>query len=120
MSGQPERLRRSENGGPVVLDADDGPAGGLRSFECLFRAGCVVELALCVVVADEQAQTRLVGMLAEVEQRDVAVRVPASKKRAAARATPDPDRLLWAVVEVVGLGLVPDRAAVVVARVLER
>ena len=46
--------------------------------------------------------------------------LPAARTRPAAGAAPDADRLLRPVVEVVGLGLVRDRAAALVARVLER
>ena len=86
------------------------------SLERLLGAGRVVELALGVVVQDEQAQGRLVRVLGEVEHRDVAVRVAGGEQRPAAGAAPDADRLLRAVVEVVGLGLVGDRAAALVAR----
>ena len=46
---------------------------------------------------------------------DVAIRVPGREQRAPTRAVPDTYRLLWPVVEVVGLGLVGDGAAVLVA-----
>ena len=89
-------------------------------FERLLGAGRVVELAVGVVVQDEQAQRRLVRVLRELEHRDVAVRVAGGEQRPAAGAAPDADRLLRAVVEVVGLGLVGDRAAALVAGVRER
>ena len=90
------------------------------SLECLFGAGGVVELALGVVVQDEQAQGRLVGVLGELEHRYVAVGVAGGEQRSATGAVPDADRLLRTVVEVVDLGLVGDRATAVVAGVRER
>ena len=105
---------------PVVLDADHRPALCLRPLQRVFRAGDVVELPVCIVVEDEQAEERLVGVLREVEHRNVAVRVAGGKERSAADTAPDPDRLLRAVVEDVGLRLAHDRAASVVARVVER
>ena len=74
-------------------------------FEGLLGAGGVVELALGVVVEDEQAKRRLVGVLGEVEHLDVAVGVARGEKRPTTGAAPDPDRFLRAVVEVVGLAL---------------
>ena len=97
---------------PVVLDADDRPALGARRVECLLGAAGVVELALAVVVVDEQAQRRPALPAREPEHRDVAVRVARGEDRAAADAAPDPHRLDRAVVEDVGLGEVDDRAAV--------
>jgi hypothetical protein len=47
--------RFSENLAPVVLDANDGPPVGSSTFECLLRAGDVVELSVGVVVEHEQA-----------------------------------------------------------------
>src|SRR5207244_1159941 len=63
---------------------------------------------------------RLVLMLRDVEHRDVAVRVTGGQERPAAGTTPDPDWLLRAVVEIVGLCLVRDRATTLVARVIQR
>src|SRR3954452_15178118 len=75
----PSRNRRlgpgSEHLGPVVADAYDRPALAVGSFERLLGAGGVVELALGVVVEEEQAQEWPVAVLREVEHRDVAVRV---------------------------------------------
>ena len=59
-------------------------------------------------------------MLGEIEHRDIAVRVASRQDPPAAGAAPDPERLLRAIIEVVGLGLVRDRATLVVAGVLER
>ena len=59
-------------------------------------------------------------MLGELKHRQVAVGIAGRQDWPAAGAAPDPDRLLRAVVEIVGLGLVGDRAATVVAGVLER
>src|SRR5690606_21601109 len=111
---------RSEDRRPVVRDADDGPALAAGLPERLLGAGRVVELPLGVVVPDEQAQERPVLLPREVEHGDVAVRVADGEQRPAARAAPDPDRLLRAVVEVVGLGPARDRAAAIVGGVLER
>jgi hypothetical protein len=80
----------------------------------------VVELALGVVVEDEQSKERLVGMLGEVEHRNVAIRVAGSEEGSAADTAPDTDRLLRAIVEMVGLRLARDLAAAFVARLLER
>src|SRR5436305_9770919 len=73
----PERRRRGvlENGGPVVLDADDRPPELVGVFECLFGSAGVVELALVVVVEHEQADAWLVRMLGVFEHRNVAVGV---------------------------------------------
>ena len=46
---------------PVVLDADDGPAVRLRALERVLGARRVVELALGVVVEDEQPERRVVA-----------------------------------------------------------
>jgi hypothetical protein len=54
-------------------------------------------------------------MPGEIEHRDVAVGVPGGEQRSAADAAPDADRLLRAIVEVVGLSLMGDRAATIVA-----
>src|SRR3954452_12318200 len=109
-----------EHGLPVVLDADDRPAVGDCLVERLLGPGGVRELALAVVMQDEQSQRWLVAVLGEVQHRDVAVGVTARQQRPAAGAAPDADRLLWAVVEVVGLWLVRDRSSAVVAGVRER
>ena len=61
--------RMSEDGGPVVLDADDRPAAFGGPLQCLLGAGGVGELALAVVVQDEQAKGRPAGMLGELEHR---------------------------------------------------
>ena len=74
------------------------------SLERLLGAGGVVELALGVVVEEEQAQRWACRRAGEVEHRDVAVGVAGGEQRAAAGAAPDADRLLGPVVEVVGLG----------------
>src|SRR3954471_14184891 len=59
-------------------------------------------------------------MTCELEHRDVAIGIADGEERSAPGPAPDPDRLLWAIVEVVGLRLVRDGAAVTIARVLER
>ena len=59
-------------------------------------------------------------MAGELEHRDVAVGVAGGEQWPAADAAPDADRLLWAIVEVVGLGLMCDRATTLVADVFER
>src|ERR1039457_5591847 len=114
------RRRLSEDGGPVVLHADDRPAALLGAFQRLLGTARVVELAPAVVVADEQAKGRLALMVGELEHRDVAVRIARGEERPAAGPAPDPDRFLRAIVEIVAFGLVRDRAATVVAGVLER
>src|SRR4051794_37447227 len=60
-------VSRAEDAVPVVVDADDCPVVAGCLFECLLGTGGVVELALGVVVEDEQAQGLLVAVLAEVE-----------------------------------------------------
>ena len=90
---------------------------GVGSLERLLGAGGVVELALGVVVEDEQPQGRPVGVLGELEHRDVAVGVAGGEQRPAAGAAPDAHRLLGPVVEVVGRRRVGDRAAALVAGV---
>jgi hypothetical protein len=104
----------SEDGGSIVLDADDRPAALVGPLQCLPGAAGVIELALAVVMQDEQAKGRLVLMLGEIEHRDVAVRVASRQERPSAGAAPDPDRFLRAIIEIVGLGLMRDRAATVV------
>jgi hypothetical protein len=59
-------------------------------------------------------------MLGELEHLAVAVGVAGGEQGPAAGAAPDPDRLLGPVVEVVGLRLVRDRAAIAVAEILQR
>src|SRR5512133_1149602 len=59
-------------------------------------------------------------VLCEVEHLDVTVRVASGDHRSATGAAPDSDRLLRAVVEIVRLRLVGDRAAALVAGVIER
>src|SRR3954452_21959719 len=56
-------------------------------------------------------------MLAEGEHRDVAVGIAGSDQRSTPGSTPDANRLLRAVVQVVGGRRVRDRAAAVVVRV---
>jgi hypothetical protein len=99
------RLARKD-GGPVVLDTDHGPPIGLSLAERLLRTRGVVELALGVVMQEEEPQCRPVGVVGELEHRRVAIRVAGREQRASADPVPDPHRLLRAVVEVVGLGLV--------------
>ena len=72
-------------------------------------AGRVGELALGVVVEDEQPQCRAGPSAGVAEHRDVAVRVAAGEDRPAADPAPDPDRLDRTVVEDVRLGRVGDR-----------
>src|SRR5215217_1321487 len=98
----------SEDGRPVVLDADDRPAAHAGLLQCLLGATLVIELALAIVVEDEQSKERLVLVPREVEHRDVTVRIPGSEERSAADAAPDAKRLLRAVVEIVGLCLAHD------------
>ena len=69
---------------------------------------------------DEQTEGRLVLARGEFEHRDVSVRIAGGEHGPAADATPDPDRLLGTVVEVIGLGVVRDRPATVAARVPQR
>src|SRR5207342_2685842 len=114
-----DRLRWSEDRGPIVPDADDGPAIGARLRKRLVCAGRVRELALGVVVDDQQAERRLVIVLGELEHLDVAIRVAAGDDRSAPGPAPDPDRLLWSIVEVFRRGFVRDRAAPLVGGVLE-
>src|SRR5215217_237563 len=47
-----------EHGGPVLVDADHGPAVGAGQLEGLLGAAGVVELALGVVVQHQQPQPR--------------------------------------------------------------
>jgi hypothetical protein len=79
----------------------------------------VVELSLCVVMQEEEPQGRPVGVVGELQHRRIAIRVAGREERASADLVPDPHRLLRAVVEVIGLGLVGDGAALVVAGVGE-
>jgi hypothetical protein len=72
---------RSEDGRPVVLDADDRPSVGLGAFERVLRAGGVVELAFGVVVQDEELQC---GLSAWWATRASARRRSSSRPRAAA------------------------------------
>src|SRR4051812_49841326 len=111
---------RSKDGGPVVSDADRGPTVRGGPFQRLIGAGAVVELALLVVVHHEQAQGRVVGVVGELQHRDVAVGVARGEDGPAARAVPDAYGLLGTVVEVVGFGLVGDGPAVDAAGVGER
>lgn len=62
-------VARAEDGVPVALHAHDDPALGLRVFEGVLGAGCVGELAVGVVVQDEQAQRRAVRRPREVHHR---------------------------------------------------
>src|SRR3954471_11476298 len=68
--GESGCCERSEDGVPVVADADDRPTLVGGSPERFLGAGGVVELALGVVVEHEQAQRRPVLALAEVEHLD--------------------------------------------------
>src|SRR3954463_15369980 len=90
-----ERARRygSEDAGPVILDADDRPTVGGGLVERLLGSCGIGELALGVVVQDEQAQERLVAVLAEVQHRDVAIGVAPRQQRPAARSTPKGGRV---------------------------
>src|SRR5204863_69048 len=118
LGGAVQALR--EDGGPVVLDAGDGPAARVGPLERLLGPARVVELPLAVVVVHEHPKERRVLMLGELEHRDVAVRVTDCEDRSASGPAPDADRLLRAIVEIVGLCLVRDRATSVVAHVFER
>src|SRR5687767_11899929 len=113
------RGSRSEHGGPVVLHADDGPSVAARLLEGGLGAGRVGELAVGVVVEDEQAQERSLDVLREVQHRAVAVAVAGGEQWSAADPAPDPDGLLGPVVEVVEHRGVGDGAAVLVACVGE-
>ena len=112
------RLARKD-GGPVVLDTHHGPPIGLSSTEGLLGPNLVVELPLCVVMQEEEPQGWPVGVVGELKHGGVPVRVSRCEQRASSDSVPDPDRLFRAVVEVVGLGLVGDGAAMVVAGVGE-
>ena len=69
----------SENSRPVVLHAGNCPALVMGSFESTLSTCNIVELALAVVMEDEQPQERLVWVLREVEHLDVAVGVASPK-----------------------------------------
>src|SRR4051794_33510719 len=99
---------RLEDRGPVVFYADHRPAIRGRVLKRLLGAGGVGEFPRGVVVQDEQAQERLVGMPAELEHGDVAVGVAGGQQWPATDPAPDADRLLRAVVEVVGFRRVRD------------
>lgn len=105
--------------GPVLPNTDHGPPVGFGSSECLLTTAGVVELALGVIVEYEEPQCRLVGVVGELEHWDVAVGVPGREHWPSAGAVPDPDRLLRAVIEVVGLALVGDGSPALVAGVGE-
>src|SRR3954447_25658963 len=117
--GTDEQERGSEDRAPVVLHADDGPVVAGRLLQGLLGPGGVAELAVGVVVQDQQPQERLVGVPGELEHRAVAVGVAAGEQRTPADPAPDADRLLWSVVQVVRHGRVRDPATGRVAGVGE-
>jgi hypothetical protein len=80
---QPGQLRRWW---PSGFHADDRPAALADLLQYLLGAAGVVELALAVVMEDEQAKGWLVLMLGELEHGDIAVRVASSQERPAAGA----------------------------------
>ena len=77
---------------------------GRGLLERLLGTGRVVELALGVVVQDEQPQRRRVRPAGVAQHRDVAVRVAAGEDRPPPDPAPDPHRLDRPVVEDVHLG----------------
>src|SRR4051812_44456599 len=88
----------SEDGGPVVLHADDGPSVASRLLEGGLGAAGVRELAVGVVVEDEQAQERIRDGLREVQHRAVAVAVAGREQWSATDPAPDANGLLRPVV----------------------
>ena len=113
-----------EHARPVVLDGHDRPALVRRTGQRVLRPLRVVELAIRVVVEDEQAQARPVLGAGEAQHLHIAVGVAAGHEGAPAETAPDPHGLLRAVVEELDLRLVeepgdlaglvevePDRAA---------
>ena len=91
----------------------------LRTLERLLRSRDVVELALGVVVQDEESQGGASLAAREAEHGHVSVRVSRAKDRAAADPAPDAHRLRRPVVEDVGLGEIDERTAVLVVGVLQ-
>src|SRR4051794_4679423 len=73
-----------EDGGPVVLDADDRPTFGVGLLEGLLGTAGVVELAVGVVVEQEQGEEWAVLMPREFEHRNVAVGVACGEQWPAA------------------------------------
>src|SRR3712207_7186473 len=72
--------RRSEDGGPVALHAHDGPALAPGPVERLLGAAGVRELAVGVVVEEEQSQGRRLGLPGEVQHGAVTVAVPGGEQ----------------------------------------
>jgi len=85
-----------------------------RDAGALLGARDVVELAVRVIVQDQQPQARPPGLLGEGEHRDVAVGVAGRQQRPPADPVPDPHRLGGTVVQDIHLRLADDRAAVAV------
>jgi hypothetical protein len=82
----------------------------------LFFSDRGLEFALAIVGEAEEAKVRPVLLPGEVEPWNVAVRIAGSKELSAPGAAADANRLLSAIVEILGLSLVCDRAAIIRSR----